>query len=866
MLQGVPGRGRRIAATLAVLAGLFPGLSPAQERQWHALPVAGGTNTIAAAAGLETGLAAWRVLYEAARRRHGLWGEDAGGGTGEAAGEPGGAAAGVVPLPLAPDTWRGLLRRGGLPDEQLAVAIVADRRSALLYRGLAALDEPTLAALAAEPDAVRRLHRRHADVLAAFGARFRVREGVAMVPGGEEAEPLWGTLVGESPRSPGAFLVALLGANGGRRALLYDSVARLDPPRQRFALGLDRPAGPAREGALRALAAVFDRESAWWRPERGAFARPEADAARLLREVRVGSDGSLAPPAERAFWEAVFDERKAIPRAEWTARVRASAPAEAAWLAERVGTGSPSSRRLRLEQLIFAQRVFGEAGEDALPDVLTAVRGLRDARSVLLALERMGTRDPALFAAAADAARRAAARSGREEARRIHGALQGALCVVDRARFARTLDVAAAERLVRSLCELPVEGDGGARALAAWVEGVLLPELARAAYGAQPAGEPETTILRAMAGCPVGGRENLAPFDWEGLSYRADPGRAELARLERVRARQGGAGLAEALRACRSPAEKRRDACAAALGEALVSLVYAAHLGDPEGPALAGEDASLRHDFGAEPWALPEEVSGPGVPWHVRGSLLGLERALARLSLHRLAGDALPEDPPVLDAVQRRVLAIPAVLANPRELTDAGRDAIAAAIASGRARVAALRAGDAEVAAACREAGVEPWRARAFEWLLEHEPEVRGSFFSLGELLYMGAPGERRLDAWGVSDDLTAGLLPRMPGPVPQDESSGRPPQPALAESFVDLALRVAVHLSERRLPASLYPWVASTLLPDLFAEARPVAPDDRLGLDAWVRAQSRDRLDDAVASLVGRGPLQPAPLPGGAQ
>jgi hypothetical protein len=280
-----------------------------------------------------------------------------------------------------------------------------------------------------------------------------------MVPGGEEAEPLWGALVGHSPRSPAAFLLALLGANGGRRALLYDSVARLDPARQRFALGLLRPPGPAREDALRSLAAAFDRENAWWHPEAGAFARPDADIARLLREVSLGTDGALASPAARAFWEAVFDEGKAE---EWTVRVRASAPAEAAWLAERIGTGSPSSRRLRLEQLLFAQRVFGEAGKDALPEVLAAVRGLREARSLLLALERMGARDPALFAAAAAAARRTASVSGREEALRVHGIVQGALGVVDRARFARTLDLAAAERLVRSLCEVPVEGNRGA--------------------------------------------------------------------------------------------------------------------------------------------------------------------------------------------------------------------------------------------------------------------------------------------------------------------------------------------------------------------------------------------------------------------
>jgi hypothetical protein len=771
-----------------------------------------------------------------------------------------------VPLPLAPDTWRGLLRRQDLPDDQLAVAILADRRAALLYRGLAALDEPTLSALAADPDAVLRLYEHRADVLAAFGARFRVRDGTVVSPGGEEAAAAWEKLLGQSPRLPVAFLLSLLEANGGRRALLYDSVARLDPSRQRFALGLYRPAGPPRVGALLSLAAAFDREAAWWHAEGGAFRRPEADTARLLREVRVGSDGSLAPPAARIFWEAVFDEAQGPAREDWTAPVRTSPPAEAGWLAEQVGVGAPSSRRRRLEQLIFAQRVFGQAGPASLPDVLTAVRGLPEARSLLLALERLGTRDPALFAAAVGAVRRAGGASGREEALRAHGGLQGALGVVDRARFARTLDLAAAERLVRSLCEVQGEGDARARALAAWVEGVLLPDLGRAVYGAQPPGEPETTILRAMAGDRVEGREGLAPLEWEGLWYRADLGRAEFTRLLRVRRRQGGASLSEALRECHSVVQKKRDPCATALGEALVSLVYTADLGEPDGPALAGADPSLRHDFGGRPWELPEEVVSPGVPWHVRGSLLGLERAIARLSLHRLAGDALPDGPPVLDAGQRRDLSAPAVLVNPRDLSDGGRDALSAAIESGRSRAAALRVGEADVAEACREAGLDPWRARAFEWLLEHEPDARGSFFSLGELLNLGTVDGRRFDAWGVSDDLAAGLVPRLPGSVPLDTNAGRLPQPSLEETFVDLQLRVAIHLAERQLPASLHPWVVSTLLPDLFAEARPVGSDDRLGLDSWVRAQGRERLDDAVASLVERGPLQPAPVPGGAR
>jgi hypothetical protein len=76
----------------------------------------------------------------------------------------------------------------------------------------------------------------------------------------------------------------------------------------------------------------------------------------------------------------------------------------------------------------------------------------------------------------------------------------------------------------------------------------------------------------------------------------------------------------------------------------------------------------------------------------------------------------------------------------------------------------------------------------------------------------------------------------------------------------VDLQLRVAVHLSERRLPASLAPALVAAVLPDLLAEARPLRPDDRLGLEAWVRALPRERLDDAVAALAGMGTLQPAP------
>jgi hypothetical protein len=844
--------GRSCLAGTAALVALGAHAEEA-SRQWHALPVDGGLDAISRAAGLEPGLPGWRVLYEACRRKHGLWGEDS--GSVAEPSEPAAAREGAVPLPLAPAFWRGLLRNGKtLPDDKLALAILADRRAALFYRGVAGFDEETLAALAAEGEMLRRIQRRNFDTLAAFGSRFAVRGGVVAVPGGAEAEAIWQAVVGESPRAPARFLQKLVERDLGKLAFLYDSVARLDPARQRLALGLPVTAGADAAAPLRALLAAFAGEATWWRTGRGAFARPDADAARLLRELRLSEDGRVAPPASRAFWAAVLDGEPATAEA-----LRASPRVDVAWLAARVGGSDARRRRLRLEQIAFAQRVFGAAGEQAPLEAIEALSGLVDTRALVLALERLGSRDPAFFADVVKGARASLVFQVPEDLARAHAGFQGALGVVDRARFSGTLDTETAERLVRSLVAVPLPAVvPWERGLGGWVQNTLLPELAAAVGG----GDADATLLKAMAGAFTL-RAAGSAFDWEGLWYRAQPERAELRRLEGVRKRQGGRGLAGALRDCRDPAEAQRRTCAHVVAEALVSIVYASHLGEPEGPALRGADPSRRHSFGPDPWTLPVERMGPGIPWHVQGSLLGLETALARLALHPLDADALPDRVPVIDAVQRRGLALGAGLARSAELGDPDRDALAAAVGSGRRRAQALRAAGPELDAVARDAGLDPWRARALEWVLAHEREAIGSFFSLGELAYLGEPAGGRWDGWGAPDPVFAGLKLRLPPPRPLDDSSGRQPERALAEVFVDLGVRVAVHLAERGLPASLAPTLIATLLPEMFVEARPVAPDDRLALDAWVREQPADRLDDAVAALVKRGPLQPAPAPG---
>ncbi len=822
----VPRRSRRRLAVAAVLLALFVPRAAAVEatpRQWGSVLAA-----------VPSDLPAWRALYEEARRRHGFPWEAARASMPAASF---GAPAREVPLPLAKDAWRTLLGRPDLADDEVAEAILADRRATLLYRGLCAFDEETLSALAADPVALARVLERRADVLALFTGRFRVRGGRVVVPGGEEAAGAWEAVVGAKTSAPLPFLLALLEGAEGRRALMYDSVARLDPPRLRFALSLDRPP-PARAAALRRLASVFEGERAWWRSGSDAHARPESDAARVLREARLAPDGTLAPPSRRPFWAAVWGWPP--PRGR-----EADAAADAAWAAAAFSGGGPQESRVRLEQLAFAQRTLGDPGEAAWPDLILAVRGIREARALVLALERMGVRDPALFAAGVRAARRASGAGG-EAAERAHRGLQGGLALVDRVRFSRVLTADEAGRLVAALFALPFDdAHAWPFGLARWVEAELVPAAAAGVYGGLAAGDAETTLRRALAGDVLEAELSGERFEWDGALVPADPGPAEALRLERVRERQGGPRLDEVLARCGERAPAR--ACGDELGAALAALVYASALGDPEGPALGAGDPSVRHRFLPEPLALPEERSGPGVAWHVRGSLLGLERGLARLALLSPEDGAMPAAPPALGEKDRLALAGAAALANARDLDAASRDAVAAALLAGRRRAAGLDAGSAALAEAAREAGLEPARARALEWVLARDPAGAASLFSLGELARLG--GGAGLDAWGTGDEIAAGLRVRFPSSVPLD-GSGRASHLALGAAFVDLRLRVAEHLAERRLPAVLAPALVARLLPGLFFEAQPLFPGDRLALEAWVRELDRGRLDRAVAAV----------------
>ena len=236
--------------------------------------------------------------------------------------------------------------------------------------------------------------------------------------------------------------------------------------------------------------------------------------------------------------------------------------------------------------------------------------------------------------------------------------------------------------------------------------------------------------------------------EWEGRRYRVDAPRAEAMRLARVRQRQGGASLRAALESAQL--NQKTGGGDRVLADTLTSILYAASLGDPQGPALAGGNVALRHELGATgvlgprgAWRLPSEGhSGKG--WRVTGSLLGLDVALSRLSLRRLDASLMPPEPRLVSS-ERQTASLTVSLLNPLALSDAARDEIAAALARGRARLDALDTNQADADQAARDAGLSAWRREALRWTIAHDGANRASQLSLVELMWLGRPrGDRR--------------------------------------------------------------------------------------------------------------------------
>lgn len=755
----------------------------------------------------------------------------------------------TIAVPLTEDHWRDLL-----PPPQnrgdLFAGLITNRSVLLVCAGTMSTDASVRALLGRDRGLLRWITR---TVPAAFwlSARsLRLDGDKVAVPGGAAAEPVWEALAGERVARPAEFLRALLARDAGRLAWFYDAVTSMSPERQAAVFGSGGVA--AQTDQVRALYASFRGADPNWRIEDHPFLRGVTDPWIIASQVAL-ADGAVTP-VPQWFWEALLDRSDLPRRALAGLRRDASAPATLAWITQKVASAVARERRDRYEIVRVAQGVFATLAPDDYDDALVALGGYRRYRALVLTLDRMDVTAPRVYARAVEAARRiddlpAAAR------RHAVVAMQTALVAIERARLSGALDAAGAERLVLALAGALLDGGDPAGAVNTWLLTSLLdtlvppdPESDDPAY--------ELRLLQALAG---GQPDAASPaVEWEGLTYRVNYVAANHARLTRIREQLASPGLDAAV-AAGNPAP---------IAEALLVLVYTHALGDPEGAALLGGDIPQRHSFSLNAdlrrdsvaWHLPRELVGGGRPWHIEGSLLGLDLALARLSLRRLADNEMPVAP-TINLNDLMTLARTGVAVNPRDFTDADRDRLVAAIARGRDRLAGAGTELAPLLALADEAALPSGVRHTLAWTLTRTPELVPALFGLRDLLWLGRPDlpAATLDRWGVyAEGLESRMKTRMPPPAPWENFSGRADGGLMATQAPDLTLRLALETARLELPAQLIPGLLAYATQDFWHDVESRFADDWPAMARQALALSADRVEDYVAALAGGGPLRP--------
>jgi hypothetical protein len=861
--------------------------------------------------GLDPSLPRTLLLPQAIRRLHD---DDLRGGTlrarvAAALAAPSSATT-VVPLPLDEATWcRHILDRCG---SSAVASLLAEPRAGLMYFGLANLDSETRTAIAAMPRLLSWIARERPGTLAAFGDSIRVRNGRVVVPGEPGAEVTWTHVAGAPPGDVDAFVRALLSASSGRLAYLYDTIAHLDPARRTFALG-------STVASATAMAAAFASIDERWNVETHPFMRPPIDATTVLLRVRVDDDGRLAAPRARAFWLRALEPGSIEVNEGKGGALLAGPDADAPWLVERI-TGRDTRQRLAsVQAFLYGQRALRAVDESSAADAAEAVRGVLRMPAIVLPLERIGITQPARVARLLAAARALNAVSDATARQLVLTEWQSAFAIVVRLTLFDAVSREHADSLLDELAAVRPENGRFGDHIARWMTtslGPVLPSateatgfdrgLLDALAGPSPA-SPErvawegTDYVLDEAGAERVRLEGIrdrqhppaldAALEAFALSAAlAEPSSVEAARLAALRddvpgstARTGSdvdvSGVLERLERARETGWRDRrtltrertslaEAAERLLADSLRRLVYACALGSPEDRVFLAGDVSARHEFGADrpgmppgpspPWAFATEQASAGQPWHIQGSLIGLDIALARLQLRRLLG-AMPTHQAVVSAAERTAL-VQTMTLTPSRIDAGDARAVTDAILRGRQRVAAADT-DADRHALCLDAGFCGWRAELSAWARAEEPEAALSAASLAELAWAGrSRGAPLPDAWGTASLIDGALAVHMPPAWPIELVAGRPTLAHALTQFADLKLRLAEILVERRLPASLTRSLVAAALQDFIDEVQPAFPDDWLTYVRQAQALSPERMDDYVAALaIPGGPLVPA-------
>lgn len=755
----------------------------------------------------------------------------------------------TIPAPLDAAVWRDILPPVKPPaSTDLFTRIITDRSALLTAYGLVATTDGVRTFLARDRDTLRFIYQQASGPFAVVSRTLAIDDEQVLVPGGTDAAGAWQQLVGVAPSRPGPFLRALLTKDHGRLAWYYDTIGTLDAEQVQAVW----PAGGSLVQTAAALYPAFREPDPQWRLPEQPFRRAPIDAWTVLTLNPV-TNGGVHSPLPQATWALLFSNGR--PTHDQVVRTLEdnARPVSLPWLARETLTPIVRERRTRHEMFRLAQRVFVDAMPASHADVAIGVAGLRHYRSLGFTLERMQVREPAVWVAAMQAARHVSEVS--DHRRDSLAIFQSLLAIVERMRHVRTIDLATTTQLIRSLSKaVQVDKDVPQSAMT-WIVDVLMPALpglirpdaltSQTAY--------ESTILQALAG-PA--ERDIPTVEWEGLTYTSDPVAAEHERLQDMRALLLSPGLDAAL-ASRRPRE---------IADALMVLVYATALGDPTGPASLSPDVVARHEFGLGatalvreelPWSPPEERQGSG-PWHVQGSLLGLDLAMSRLFLRRIADQQMPLAPTLtLNDLATLTRTGAGMVAS--ELEDAHRDELAAAIVRGRTRVDQATS-LAEFLALANECGMSSTTQQLLTWVLTRQRDAASQVFSLRDLMWLGKPDLSReaLDRWGVSaEGLDGRRVLAMPGPNPWEDYAGRSEVGQLTTQVPDLTLRLVEETARLRLPASLVPSLLAFALEDYWHDVRARFSDDWPRLTQQAAALSGLRIQDYVAALAGGGPLR---------
>jgi hypothetical protein len=629
----------------------------------------------------------------------------------------------------------------------------------------------------------------------------------------------------------------------------------------------------------------------------------------------------LALPGGRRFWEFVLGgDAPARSDAGVAGAWKDPAPLTPAWLVAQLASVPADDQVTRYQQMLFATRLLADDDAVSAADVATAIRGVARFPPLLRTLERIGVADAPRLAAMVRQAEALTRAGDGWRARATIAQWQATIALVDRMARTGMLPMTILDSAIATL-STPVSsshgapwldwlealvpgGDRAADITARSLEGGLVSRLTAFETATGRHVEWEGTRYRVdfVAAerdrlAKVRGRDSRPLLDAAAVlagtrtsaGMRADEALTMLAGLTAAagvdrplasddefgrRAHEAATRARRLLAAAREgplPSEVEgllRDLAEALAAAGLAELAYAVNMGWADDLPLTAAAASRRHAFGRpqgpnrdRTWAAPSINVDRRFPWHVSGSLLELDVALAPIATRRLSLRPLAASP-LLNTGDRAALVTTAAVLDPGVFTDEAQQLVCTLLARALQRLASVAGAEGrEIAAHAR---LSPLRTAVFEWRVASDRRRLAEFFSMTELVRIGLAGDPVPDAlgrWGNYDLALSGRSApgRFPA-YPVERYAGRVRR-LLAAALPDLQLTLAWRLAEMRLPAALVPALMASASVEVVNTAPSRYTDDWEALVSRVRDIDAHAVERYLGLLTTGGPLRVAPV-----